>query len=80
MAKAIIKANKPEAANSLLRQPEIIDYFIGYVTTKEGVQSDVLDVLKARLQTMRALMDKPSLGMEDVTVIEKTTGEIIGMI
>ena len=61
-------------------QPEILDYFIGYVTTKEGVQSDVLDVLKARLQTIRALMDKPSLGMEDVTMIEKTTGEIIGMI
>lgn len=65
---AIIAANKPEAAATLLQQKEVPDYFLKYIESDapQGADRAVLTQLKLALTDLRDLSNKPVLAMEDV--------------
>ncbi len=69
---AIIAANKPEAASSLLQQKDVPEYFLKYIETDAPAEADraVLVQLKLTLTDLRDLSNKPVLTMDDVQKIK----------
>jgi copper chaperone CopZ len=79
---AVKDAGKFEAANNLLRQPAVVDYFIEYVE-REGADKapdKVVDQLKATLKTLKTVAAKPDLGAEDVSTIHDATGSVLNLL
>ena len=79
---AIIKANKPEAANDLLRQRAVVDYFARYVRTdgQEKAPSAVRAELLNVLGNMKEVFSKETLGLEDVQAIKDQTDQLFSML
>jgi hypothetical protein len=79
---AVQEAKKFEAANDLLRQPEVVDYFIEYVEREGGNKApdDVVDQLKKTLATLKEVAAKPNLGAEDVATIHSATGSVLTLL
>ena len=79
---ALKDSGKFDAANDLLRQPEVVDYFIEYVNREGGEKApdDVVDQLKKTLNTLKEVAAKPSLGAEDVATIHTATGSVLTLL
>lgn len=81
VARAIVRSNKPEAAEKLLRRGDVADYFLGYVN-QEGQEKagPVADQLKATLEQMKAIAEKPALTVEDAAAVADATGALLSLL
>ncbi|MFT5679669.1 MAG: hypothetical protein ACI8RZ_000573 [Myxococcota bacterium] len=79
---AIESESKFEAAGSLLRQPEVVDYFLGYVQREGGDKApdEVVKQLEATLVKLKGIASKESLSAEDVKEIHTATGAVLSML
>jgi len=82
LAAAILKANRPEVANDLLRQPAVCDYFLKYVDIagKAKAPDAVVKQLKTTLEKLKEISSKPSLTVEDIEEVKKQTDTVLGML
>jgi len=82
LASAILKANRPEVANDLLRQPSVCDYFLKYVDVagKSKAPDEVVKQLRTTLEKLKEISVKPSLTIEDVQEVKKQTDTVLGML
>lgn len=79
---AVQTAGKYEAANNLLRQPAVVDYFIEYVDTagRDKAPDEVVAQLKGTLATLRTVAAKTDLGAEEVATIHDATGSVLTLL
>lgn len=78
VAKAVEAKGNPSAADSLLKQPSVVTYFIGYVAEEGSTKAPaaVTAKLQESLNTLKTLAEKQEpLTADDIkTVIEVTSG------
>ena len=70
------------AADQLLKQPQVVDFFIKYVD-QVGTQKapdDVVKKLKETLSTLKEVAAKPTLGQAEVDTIHSSTGAVLSML
>jgi hypothetical protein len=79
---AIESESKFDAAGSLLRQPEVVEYFLKYVQREGGDKApdEVVKQLEATLVKLKDIASKPSLAEEDVKEIHAATGAVLSML
>lgn len=83
VAKAVNAANKPAAADSLLKQPAVVEYFIRYVQTEgqDKAPAAVTQKLEEALNTLKKLARKPEpFSTEDVQKVIKTTNDVLALL
>lgn len=76
VAVTIIEADRIDAADQLLKHPEVIGYFIGYVSMKNDAPSTIVHVLHERLEDLKVRTNKAELSRDDVQSIVSTTDGI----
>ena len=71
-----------EAGVGLLKQPEVVSYFLEYVTQEgEGrAESAVLDTLKATLEKIKTICDQEAMSSEDISAIHESTGVVLDLL
>ncbi len=83
LAKAVKQAGKPEAADGLLKQPAVVDYFLTYVRTEgaEKAPEAVTEKLEASLSALREIATKEgTLTLDDIEVVIKTTDDVLALL
>ncbi len=82
VAGAIVAAKKPEAADTLLKQPQVVDYFLKYVRTEGSDKAApmVISKLETSLTTLQAVAKKDKLTLEDVQAVYSTTGDVLALL
>ncbi|MDP2316037.1 MAG: hypothetical protein Q8P41_24280 [Pseudomonadota bacterium] len=82
VSEAILTAGKPEAANSLLRQPQIAGYFLKYVQVQgaDKAPAEVLGQLETTLKKLQEIASKPVLTAEDVTEVKAQTTAVLALL
>jgi hypothetical protein len=82
VAGAIVAAKKPEAADPLLKQPQVVDYFLKYVRTEGADKAPpmVITKLETSLTTLQAVAKKDKLALEDVQAVYSTTGDVLALL
>lgn len=83
LAKAVQKANKPSAADALLKQPAVVDYFLHYVKTQgqDKAPEAVTAKLETSLQTLEGIANKKgSLTSDDIDTVAKTTDDVLALL
>jgi len=79
---AIINEKKFDAASNLLRQPDVVAYFLSYVERKgrDKAPDKTVEKLIEVLKTLQTISAKNKLSEEDVKSIQKSTGEVLSML
>jgi hypothetical protein len=82
VASAIIAENKPQAADSLLRQPQVAAYFLKYVEVEGAGKApdEVLTQLKASLTKLQEIASKPTLTIDDVKEVKAQTDSVLALL
>lgn len=83
VARAVADAHKPGAADTLLKQPAVVDYFIKYVKTEgaEKAPAAVTAKLEESLNTLKGLASKETeLTEEDIATVAKVTNEVLALL
>ncbi|MFZ5482435.1 MAG: hypothetical protein ACOZNI_37075 [Myxococcota bacterium] len=82
VSNAIITANKPEAASSLLRQPQVVDYFVKYVQVEGGGKApdEVIAQLNTTLAKLKEIASKPELTLDDAKEVKSQTDTVLGLL
>ena len=82
VAGAIVAAKKPEAADPLLKQPLVVDYFLKYVRAEGADKAApmVLTKLETSLTTLQGVATKEKLTLEDVQAVYSTTGDVLALL
>ncbi len=82
VAGAIVAAKKPEAADKLLKQPEVVDYFLKYVRTEGADKAApmVITKLETSLTTLEGVAKKDKLTLDDVQAVYSTTGDVLALL
>ncbi len=77
-----IKEGEPGIGNDLLRQPDVVDYFLQYVQTEgDGRAADVvLMTLTATLESLKAICSKDSLEPADIDTIQTSTQSVLELL
>ena len=70
------------AADGMLKQPAVVDYFILYVNREGGDKApdEVVSRLKETLNTLKEVASKPTLAQADVETIHSATGAVLTML
>ena len=70
------------AADTLLKQPAVVDYFIKYVNREgnEKAPDEVVKRLQETLSTLKEVASQPTLGAEEVETIHSSTGAVLTML
>lgn len=79
---AVVEAGKFDAADNLLKQPAVVEYFIKYVD-REGADKapdEVVAKLRETLTTLKTVASKPTLGEADVKTIHDATGAVLSLL
>jgi hypothetical protein len=79
---ALKEVNRADAADNLLKQPAVVDYFIKYVD-REGANKapdEVVNKLRESLNTLKSVVAKPTLTAEDVDTIHSATGAVLTLL
>ena len=76
VANSIVAADRVDAADQLLKHPDVVGYFLGYLSTKNETPSTILHVLQLRLEDIHVRTKKRSLNRDDVESILATTDGI----
>lgn len=81
VAKAILQSGKLEAADTLLRQKGVVDYFHKYLQGDGSgkAQPAILSQLEATLTALGEIAGHAHITEEDVKAIEVKTEEILGL-
>ncbi len=79
---AIIAANKPDAGSQLLRQPQVVDYFLKYVQTEgaDKAPDAVLKQLEGTLMKLKEIAAKPALSADDVKEVKAQTDSVLALL
>lgn len=79
---ALKAESKYDAADGMLRQPAVVDYFIKYVEREGGDKApdEVVAKLKETLNTLKEVASKPKLEQADVETIHSATGAVLTML
>lgn len=79
---AILAANKPDAGTQLLRQPQVVDYFLKYVQTEgaDKAPDAVLKQLEGTLNKLKEIAAKPSLSGDDVKEVKAQTDSVLALL
>lgn len=79
---AIIAADKPAAAEQLLRQKEVPEYFLRYVSEQApaGADQAVLDALRLTLTELRDLGAKEALTVADVQRVKTNCDQLLALL
>ncbi len=79
---AIQQESKFDAAGPLLRQPEVVDYFLSYVQRegREKAPDEVVKQLESTLLKLKEIASKDTLSADDVQEIYSATGAVLGML
>lgn len=83
VAKAVKTSNNPSAADSLLKQPAVVDYFIKYVKTEgaEKAPAAITEKLEESLTTLKGLASKTEpFTAEDIDLVIKTTDDVLALL
>lgn len=82
VAAAIVQTGKYDAAEQLLRQKDVVEYFRKYVKEEgaEKADAEVLKQLGASLAALSEIAGKPSLGEAEVKDIQEKTGELLKLL
>ena len=83
VSKAVKQAGKPEAADSLLKQPAVVDYFIQYVKTEGQAQAPEAVTLKLEesLGVLKALAEKKEpFTAEDLDKVVAATDDVLKLL
>lgn len=83
LAKAVKTAEKPAAADGLLKQPAVVGYFKDYVSTEgqEIAPESVTEKLSSALDTLLGIAEKQeSLTMADIDTVIKTTDDVLALL
>lgn len=83
LARAVKDANQPGAADGLLKQPQVVDYFIKYVKTEgaEKAPEEVTAKLEASLGTLKAVAGKTeALTAEDIESVITATHDVLALL
>lgn len=83
VAQAVKSKSEPAAADTLLKQPAVVDYFIRYVTTEgaEKAPEAVTRKLEESLTTLRTLAEKSEpLTGEDIDQVIKVTSDVLALL
>lgn len=83
LAKAVKSAENPSAADGLLKQPAVVDYFLTYVREEgaEKAPAAVTEKLEESLGTLKGIAGKEvSLTMEDIDTVIKTTDDVLALL
>jgi hypothetical protein len=73
VAVTILESDRVDTADQLLKHPEVVGYFIGYVSMKSDAPSTIMHVLHERLEDLQVRTAKETLSREDVESIVSTT-------
>ncbi|MEZ4317835.1 MAG: hypothetical protein R3F61_10035 [Myxococcota bacterium] len=83
MARAVKAKGKPDAADGLLKQPQVVDYFLKYVK-EEGADKapvQVADKLQESLTTLKGLAEKKEpLTPEDIDSVIQVTSDVLALL
>lgn len=73
---------KYDGAASLLKQPQVVDYFLKYVEREGGDKApdEVVDRLKATLHTLKEVASKDALTQADVETVQSATGSVLTLL
>lgn len=79
---ALKAEGKYNAADDMLKQPQVVDYFIKYVNREGGEKApdEVVQRLRETLNTLKEVASKPTLGAEEVETIHSSTGAVLSML
>lgn len=83
VAKAVKDLEDASVADTLLKQPDVVTYFIGYVTGDgaEKAPEAVTKRLEESLKTLKALAEKEgALSGDDVATVVKVTDEVLALL
>lgn len=81
VAQAVKTTEDPSAADALLKQPEVVDYFVKYVHTEGKTPEAVTQKLEESLNTLKELATKTEkLSKEDLDVVTKVTGDVLALL
>ncbi|MDP2304483.1 MAG: hypothetical protein Q8P18_00480 [Pseudomonadota bacterium] len=82
ISNAILTSQKIEAANSLLRQPQVAGYFLKYVQVEgaDKAPAEVLGQLETTLKKLQEIASKPALSTADVTEIKAQTDSVLTLL
>lgn len=79
---ALKEVSRVDAADNLLKQPAVVDYFIKYVD-REGANKapdEVVGKLRETLNTLKGVTAKPTLAAEDLDTIHSSTGAVLTLL
>lgn len=82
VSNAIRTSGRYEAADALLLQPTVVEYFLRYVGSegKDRAPDEVVDKLEETLRTLLELTRKETLTQEDVTTIHVSTDSVLALL
>lgn len=82
VASAVLQSGKIEAADQLLRQKDVVEYFRRYVQAEGATKADpaLVAQLDAALVALSELAGRPHLGEAEVKAIQAHTGEILALL
>jgi len=83
VAKAVKESGEPAKADSLLKQPAVVDYFIKYVRAEgqEKAPPAVSQKLEASLVLLKEIAAKTEpMTMEDIDKVIQTTNEVLALL
>ncbi len=82
VATAIRNSGKYEAADALLKQPDVVEYFLEFVRTdgEDRVPDEVIARLEQTLTTLLDVTRKPTLTEDDVKTIQVATDSVLAML
>lgn len=82
VAQAVIKDGNAEAANKLLKEPEVVDFFIHYVQTEGASKAPdaVVGELLTTLGELKTVAEKPTLTVDDAKTVATATGRLLGQL
>ena len=82
VATAIRNTGKYESANTLLKQPEVVAYFLKYVSSdgQEKAPDEIIKKLETALTTLLEVTQKETLGEEEVKAIHVSTDSVLALL
>ncbi|MBN2798848.1 MAG: hypothetical protein JXX28_06830 [Deltaproteobacteria bacterium] len=83
VAKAVKQSGESSKADSLLKQPAVVNYFIGYIKEEGSDKAPpaVTQKLEASLHVLKGLAEKSDpLTMEDIDQVIQTTNDVLALL
>ena len=82
IARAVVADDNAAAAQQLLRQPEVVAFFIRYVKSEGAAKAPdaIVADLTSTLERLQAIAAKPTLTVADATVVVEATDKLLNQL